>query len=64
MAFENQLFYSYTAISGLIGLIGILIGYWKINRSIQGVVIGYIIFKIFSVIATPYILGTIIKGGG
>lgn len=51
------MFYGFNALSDIAGLIGILIGYWKINRSIQGVVVGYLLFKILIYLSAPVLLG-------
>lgn len=45
------------AITDLIGLIGIAYGYWNIDKSLQGVAFGYMIFKIISYLAAAFIFG-------
>lgn len=59
MTLDQALFYSWNLIADLIAVTGIIIGYWKIDRSLTGVLAGVVLLKLFQYILTPFLLGVI-----
>ena len=53
----STVFYGWTALTDIIGVLGILLGYWKIDRSLYGVLVGYGAAKILQFALTPVLLG-------
>lgn len=52
-----NILYGWSAFTDLIGLAGILAGYWQVSRSLRGVVIGFFAAKILQFLLTPVLLG-------
>jgi len=53
----STVFYGWTALTDIFGVLGILLGYWKIDRSLYGVLVGYAAVKILQFALAPVLLG-------
>lgn len=61
MALNSEIFYLWSLAADLIGLIGFLAGYWKIEKSLSGAVAGFVLFKVLQYVAVYVLLGVIIQ---